>query len=75
MLLSDPLYEMSELAISDDGIYGAFIVRGQVYFSPLVAQLSRTRIEKVTQYEGMVRYKHVQFIPNSHPSDPISCSR
>jgi len=70
MLLSDPLYEMSELAISDDGIYGAFIVRGQVYFSPLVAQLG-TRIEKVTQYEGMVRYKHVQFIPNSHPSDPI----
>ena len=70
MLLSDPLYEMSELAISDDGVYGAFVVRGQIYFSPLVAQLG-TRIEKVTKYEGMVRYKHVQFIPNSHPSDPI----
>ena len=70
MLLSDPLSEMSELTISDDGVYGAFIVRGQVYFSPLIAQLG-TRIEKVTKYEGMVRYKHVQFIPNSHPGDPI----
>ena len=70
MLLSDPLSEMSELAISDDGVYGAFVVRGQVYFSPLIAQLG-TRIEKVTKYEGMVRYKHVQFIPNSHPGDPI----
>ncbi len=70
MLLSDPLSEMSELTISDDGVYGAFVVRGQVYFSPLIAQLG-TRIEKVTKYEGMVRYKHVQFIPNSHPGDPI----
>ena len=25
----------------------------------------------MTKYEGMVRYKHVQFIPNSHPGDPI----
>ena len=73
MLLSDPLYEMSELAISDDGIYGFYRERSGLLF-PIVAQL-RTRIEKVTQYEGMVRYKHVQFIPNSHPSDPLSCSR
>ena len=63
MLLSDPLSEMSELTISDDGVYGAFVVRGQVYFSALIAQLG-TRIEKVTKYEGMVRYKYVQFIPN-----------
>ena len=32
MLLSDPLSEMSELTISDDGVYGAFVVRGQFTF-------------------------------------------
>ena len=70
MIIPDPLWEISELSISDDGVYGAFVVRGQIYFSPLIAQLG-TRIEKVTKYEGMVRYKHLQFIPNSHPGDPI----
>jgi len=59
--IEDPYAEMSEFVVSKDGAFGAFVVRGQIFYSSLLPYLG-ARVEKVSSYSGAVRYKHVQFV-------------
>mmetsp|Transcript_11740 Transcript_11740/g.28473 ORF Transcript_11740/g.28473 Transcript_11740/m.28473 type:complete len:1484 (-) Transcript_11740:134-4585(-) len=68
--LQFPMEEMQEIALSEDGLSAVILVRGQIFFTPLVAQLGQ-RIEKVTTYDGAVRYRHVQFVRSEHPEDNL----
>ena len=63
-----PLEELRELALSQDGFYAALVIRGQIFFTPLLEQLG-TRLEQVTQHQGAVRYRHVQFVKSDSPGD------
>ena len=64
-----PLEELREVALSEDGMYAALVIRGQIFFTPLLEQLG-SRIEQVTGYDGAVRYRHAQFVRSEHPEDP-----
>lgn len=59
--IQDPYEQMSEFAVTKDGAFGAFVVRGQIFYSSLLPFLG-ARVEKVSSYAGAVRYKHIQFI-------------
>ena len=61
--IDDPYSAMSEFVVTEDGAFGAFIVRGQIYYSSLLPFLG-ARVEKVSSYAGAVRYKHIQFVPD-----------
>jgi hypothetical protein len=63
-----PLEELREVALSDDGMYAALVIRGQIFFTPLLEQLG-SRIEQVTGFDGAVRYRHAQFVRSEHPED------
>ena len=65
-----PLEELREIALSEDGMYAAMVIRGQIFFTPLVEQLG-SRIEQVTGYDGAVRYRHVQFARSTHEEDNL----
>ena len=65
-----PLEELREVALSDDGMYAAIVIRGQIFFTPLLEQLG-SRIEQVTGYDGAVRYRHVQFVHSEFPEDNV----
>lgn len=65
--IEDPYSSISELVLTNDGAFAAFVIRGQVFHSALVPFLG-TRVEKVTRYSGAVRYKHIQFV-NDASSD------
>ena len=65
-----PLEELREVALSDDGMYAALVIRGQIFFTPLLEQLG-SRIEQVTGYDGAVRYRHVQFVHSEFPEDNL----
>ena len=64
-----PLEELREVALSEDGMYAALVIRGQIFFTPLLEQLG-SRIEQVTGFDGAVRYRHAQFVRSEHPEDP-----
>ena len=64
-----PLEELREVALSEDGMYAALVIRGQIFFTPLLEQLG-SRIERVTGFDGAVRYRHAQFVRSEHPEDP-----
>ena len=63
-----PLEELREVALSEDGMYAALVIRGQIFFTPLLEQLG-SRIEQVTGMDGAVRYRHVQFVKSEYPED------
>lgn len=59
--IPDPYASISEFVLTHDGAFAGFIIRGQIYYSSLVPFLG-ARVEKVSAYNGAVRYKHVQFV-------------
>ena len=63
-----PLEELREVSLSEDGMYAALVIRGQIFFTPLLEQLG-SRIEQVTGGDGAVRYRHVQFVRSEHEED------
>ena len=59
--IQDPYASISEFVLTSDGAFAGFVIRGQIYHSALVPFLG-ARVEKVSAYNGAVRYKHIQFV-------------
>ena len=62
--IQDPYASISEFVLTSDGAFAGFVIRGQIYYSALVPFLG-ARVEKVSAYNGAVRYKHIQFVRDS----------